>query len=345
MDINNALLNAHKTLKGLGDLLSIVLVAHVLAPRGYYNEMQRNCSETEHFSTDEFSEIYHGIVDAGFFIRKIFFSEFDFIKDIISEPTEYASTVVFNLCRNGTGMNKKTVVPAICDLLKVNFTSSSAGHCAVARNKNMFSSYLSANGIRCPISGLNANDLIKHISQDTMVICKPNYGSASQSVNMDSIVSLKEAAAKSNGSILIQEYIDGYECEVPVFSFQDQCFVMPPVGISFDHDAYIGILSDTNSMTNNYGFYDISNIISKECYQEIIYDAEKAFKLLGIETYGRIDFRIDKDTNKHYLIDISTTPYVTRHSSFAFAINKSGLQYSDIFRLIIAAALCRNCNP
>jgi len=342
MNINNALLNAHNILKDWKDTLSIVLIAHVLAPRGYDNKMQRNCSEAEHFTTHEFSEIYQGIVDAGFFIRKIFFSEFDFIKDIISEPTEYASTVVFNLCRNGTRMNKKTVVPAICDLLKVNFTSSSAGHCAVLRNKSLFTSYLNANGIQCPISGFHINDLIKHISQNTMVICKPNYGSASQGVNTDSIIPLKEVTSINNDSILIQEYIDGYECEVPLFNSQGQCFAMPPVGISFGHNVYTGILSGTDSMANNYDFYDISNIISKECYEGIIYDAEKTFKLLGIETYGRIDFRIDKNTNKHYLMDISTTPFITQHSSFAFAINNSGLQYSDIFRLIIAAALCRS---
>ena len=106
------------------DSLEVVLVAHVLAPRGQANPLQQNCPETEHFTPQEFSEIYKGIVDAGFYIRKVFFSELDFLKDIIEKPQEYSSTLVFNLCRNGTGMNKKTVVPAICDLLGVPFTSS-----------------------------------------------------------------------------------------------------------------------------------------------------------------------------------------------------------------------------
>jgi len=95
-------------------------------------------------------------------------------------------------------------------------------------------------------------------------------------------------------------------------------------------------------MNNNYGFYILSDILGVEICEKIMHDAKKIFNLLNLEVYGRIDFRIDKKTNRHYLIDISTTPYLTRHSSFAFAVDKSGVEYSDIFRLIIKASLYRS---
>jgi D-alanine-D-alanine ligase len=342
MCFKEALGNATDILKEYYDSMDIVLVAHVLGPRGHDNMMQLNCSETEHFTLQEFDEIYKGIVNAGFFIRKVFFSELDFIKDIVAESPKYSKTTVFNLCRNGTGMNKKTLVPAICDLLNVAYTSPSAGSCVLARNKSLFTSYLSAEGILCPISGHKIDDLIDRLSLTSMVICKPNTGSASQDISEKSIMPLANISCSSNANYLIQEYIDGYECEVPIFCNSAQCFAMPPVGISFASNAHTGILSYIDSLNNNYDFYNFSDILNNEICEKIMHDAEKIFNLLNLETYGRVDFKIDKKTHRHYLIDISTTPYITRHSSFSFTVAASGGTYSDIYRLIVAASLYRN---
>lgn len=341
MDFTKALPYANDTLKINIESFEIVLVAHVLAPRGHDNLIQQNCSETEHFTVQEFNEIYQGVVDAGFFIKKIFFNEIDFIKDIVADPKEYSSTVVFNLCRNGIGMNKKTVLPAICDLLGIKYTSSDAGQCALARNKWLFTSCLNANGIKCPMSGLGGRGLLGHLPDTAKVICKPNNESASQGIDNSSIVQLKEAISKYSSNILIQEYIDGYECEVPIFCTDDQCFAMPPVGILFSTNKLTGILSYTDSMDNNYKFYALSDILSDKICKTIMVDAEKAFNILGLQRYGRIDFRIDKNTYQHYVMDISTTPYITKHSSFAFAVTQCGGKYTDIFSLIFAATF--NC--
>jgi D-alanine-D-alanine ligase len=337
----DALNNANRILMNYKDSLDIVLIAHVLEPRGHDNMMQLNCSEVEHFRTQEFDEIYHGIVDAGFFIKKIFFNELDFIKDIIVTTAEYSKTIIFNLCRNGTKMNNKTIIPAICDLLRIAFTSSSGGSCVLARNKLLFTSYLSANGILCPVSGHHTDELVNHLPSDSMVICKPSVGSASQGINEINIKPLADATRNNNEDYLIQEYIDGYECEVPIFCCENKCLAMPPVGISFASGKQTGILSNDDVMNDNYGFYNLSDLLSKEACEGIMRDAEKTFNLLNMEVYGRVDFRIDKKTHRHYLMDISTTPYITRHSSFAFAVNANGGGYSDIFRLIISASLQR----
>ena len=337
--MNEALYNASDVLHAHINSLEVVLVANVMAPRGYDNPIQKNCSETEHFTVQEFNEIYQGIVEAGFFIKRTFFAEVDFIEDIIATPKEYSTTVIFNLCRNGVGTNKKTVVPAVCDLLDVMYTSSGAGQCAVARNKSLFTSILNANNIRCPFSDLSADELAIHLSDTALVICKPNNESASQGIDQKSIVKLCEASSRCDGNILVQEYIDGYECEVPIFVIKDQCFALPPVGIDFGKNELTGILSYDNSMSNAYKFYNLSDVLPKTICETIICDAKIAFDLLNLQGYGRIDFRIDKNTHQHYVIDVSTTPYITKHSSFAFAIDQCGGEYSDIYRLILSAAL------
>ena len=339
MNLKNALKNAAELLDKNIDKLDIILVAHVLAPRGYDNPLQTNCSETEHFTLQEFNDIYQGIVNAGFYIRKVHFSEFEFIQEIFQAPDKYANTVVMNLCRNGIGMNKKVAIPAICDLLGIKYTSSGSAQCAIARNKWLYTSLLSSNGINCPITGFKGNELSKKLHNSTMVICKPNHESASQGVDENSIMKLKEAIDYTSEDILIKEFIDGYECEVPIFSSKGQCFALPPVGIRFNSKMNSQILSDTVSKANDYGFFPLNQILSDEICSKIMTDAISVFKLLGLEKYGRIDFRINKKNNMHYVIDISTTPYITKHSSLAYAVEYAGGSYNDIYKLIIASVL------
>lgn len=324
------------TLNGKREALEIVLVAHVLTPRGHKNSVQINCSATEHFTISEFEEIYQGIVLAGFFVRSVFFTEIEFICDCTNNPKAYENTIVFNLCRNGSLANKKTVVPSICDLLGIQYTSSGASQCALARNKCLFSKLLKQEGIRCPVTSLNLEEIQAQLSNNELIISKPNTESASQGVHENNIVPVSEAT--SDGNTLLQQYIDGYECEVPIIQLNDEFIVFPPVGISYN-GAYFGILSYETSLNNDYEFYSLLDVLSEDTCKKIMEDAVKTFSLLGLSKYGRVDFRVDKNTHKHYVMDISTTPYITKHSSYSFAFEKMGLKYNDIFSLVVAAAL------
>jgi len=339
MDLKKAIKDAERLLKEFINTLDIILVANVLGPRGYDNTLQTNCSETEHFTVQEFNEIYQGIVNGGFFIRIVHFSELDFVKEMTLHPKIYANTVIINLCRNGIGMNRKVVIPAICDLLGVKYTSSGSAQCAIARNKWLFSTLLNSNGIASPVTGLDKKDLVDKLKKSTMVICKPNNESASQGVDHNSIMELSAVPECIAGGLLIQEFIDGYECEVPILCSNGKCFALPPVGISMGTNASSNILSYDMSKADDYGFYSLTELLSHKICAEIMQDAIRTFELLGLEKYGRVDFRIDKNNNAHYVIDISTTPYITRHSSFAYAVENNGGSYSDIYKLIVAAAL------
>lgn len=57
------------------NVLNIILLAHVQQPRGYVNNGQLQCSETERFSIEEFNEIYQGIVSAGYYIQSVYYNE------------------------------------------------------------------------------------------------------------------------------------------------------------------------------------------------------------------------------------------------------------------------------
>ena len=62
-----------------------------------------------------------------------------------------------------------------------------------------------------------------------------------------------------------------------------------------------------------------------------------------MSNYGRVDFRIDQD-GVPYIFDVSTMPYTIKHSSFAFAFQKIGLEYKDIYSSIITATISNQTN-
>ena len=324
------------------DVLGIVLIAHVQEPRGHMNTAQLQCSETERFSIDEFNEIYQGIVTAGYFVQAIFFNEIDFITDYIEHPQRYKNSLIYNLARNGFGDNKKTIIPSFCELIGLKYTTSSSLSCALARNKYYFTTLFNTHNIPVPKSWLyteNGTWINGTPENGLKVICKPSSESASQGISESKIIIF--SAEKSTNLLktnhIVQEYIEGYECEVPVFKVGDVIHVFPPIGI----DLYgKSVLDEESSEHNQYDFYRLDKHLSSEIVTTIQKTAEKAFRLLQMDVYGRIDFRITQNGHP-FIFDVSTTPYTTKHSSFAYAFEQLGFEYYDIYRAIISAALTR----
>ncbi len=322
--------------------LNIVLIAHVREPRGYMNISQLQCSEIERFSIDEFNEIYQGIVSAGYFVQAIYFNEIDFINDYIEHPSHYKNSLIYTLARNGIGNNKKTIIPSFCELVGLRYTTSSSLSCALARNKYYFSSLFDAHNIPVPKSWLYTENRIwinGTPENGTKVIYKPTSESASQGIS-ESKIDIFSAELSTNqlsASHIVQEYIEGSECEVPIFKVGDTVYVLPPIGIDLRGK---NVLDEYASDHNQYGFYQLEKRFSSETVATIKKSAERAFRLLQMDVYGRIDFRISQN-GQPFIFDVSTTPYTTKHSSFAYAFELMGFEYHDIYCAIISAALMR----
>ena len=330
-------------LERIKQTLSIILIAHVQQPRGYLNPYQLQCSETERFSIEEFNEIYQGIVGSGFYIQSVFFNELDFIAEYMEHPEKFKSCLVYNLARNGVGNNKKTIIPAFCELVGLWYSTSGSLSCALCRNKYYFSKLLNTHCIPTPPSWLLINgDWAggESPAYGTRIICKPCSESASQGIDYSNVfyyTTEHQLDRYKDTSCLIQEYIDGEECEVPVLAINGIATPFSPVGIDLLGNK---ILSEKESITNNYNFYALSDTKDPVIIELIEKYTVEAFKMLQMEVYGRIDFRIDANGNP-YITDVSTTPYTIRHSSFAFAFEQINVQYNKIYESIISSAILR----
>ncbi len=308
--------------------------------------------ETEFFKEEEFEEIEEGLKDEGYYVKS-YFNEIAFIKDVLFGELKPQNIVVYNLARNGNKEGKKALIPSFCDLLNIPYTGSNAFAISLCRNKYIYSKVLETNNIPTPKCwlylgrGIWASD---KPSVGEKVIAKPVFESSSIGLDKSNIFQyiagtdyyIEELFAKNNNNpLIIQRFISGYECEVPFFRYKEPQ-ILEPIGIAINNTKLLDniILTEELSDSDTYTFYPLQDLLPKEKIEKISEYCYNAAKILGIENYGRIDFRIDKNFNV-FITDIAASPFTTKHSSIAYIFEKYNIPYSTIFTLILSCKFLR----
>lgn len=237
------------------------------------------------------------------------------------------------------------MIPAFCDLYNIRYTGSNAFVISLIRDKSIYSDVLSQHGIAVPLTlkffpGYtkreatmqlfdNKEILVKNVSESASIGILP---SCKMFLTNESYLDFCQIAAAVNAKqVLVQQFIDGKECEVMVLQLNGTYHALDPVGISFPTGKNF---IDSN-MSNNYD-YDFE-MLQEEEGDRIRQAAVKAAALLGIKDYARFDFRVQN--GKPYLIDIAGTPYTIHHSSIAYLFKQYGLKYEDIYKVIVTCML------
>jgi D-alanine-D-alanine ligase len=82
--------------------------------------------------------------------------------------------------------------------------------------------------------------------------------------------------------------------------------------------------------------------IEKSLAAKIRKTAVEGYMALGCSSMARVDFFLDKKTNKFYLNEINTIPGFTSISMYPKLWEATGLKYSDLLDKLIALALERH---
>ena len=300
-----------------------------------------HADESEFFSRTEFAEIASALFNVFGFVR-VFYSEISFIEYILRNHIDPNGCIVYNLARDGKMPGKKSLIPSFCDLYHIKYTGSDAFVISLLRNKPAFSDILSVHNINVPISvvfnpeqenlselntALEGHEiLIKNVCESASIgltcECKMLFSS-------DTYQQLHQVAINVNPKqVLIQEFIDGMECEVLVLQYHKDYYAMTPVVITFSANRTFMDAQISNGY--QYGF----RLLQTPVASSICAAAEHAASILNIKDYARFDFRV-RD-NVPYLFDIAGTPYTIHHSSVAYLFNEYGLQYEDIYKTIVS---------
>lgn len=331
----------------------IVLVANVEGKTTINDDYENTSVLSEYYTLDEFETISITYKKLGYEVI-CFFNEKDFMDAILNNKIvrHNKQILVINSAQTGTYIGRKSLIPAFCEHFKLMHTGSNPYVVSLCRDKShtssiihQFTTYKMKTYIydikEKWINGLkptNGEKVIVKLNGESASIGLTNANIFCYNEKYDDFISC--LSQKFNQTIIVQQFISGYEVELPILISQNKTALLP-VGISYMNHHFLGdyILDYNSRFDHTYKFYDYS-FENPRLATLMQYEALKIATVLGIEGIGRIDFRID-NSDKFYISDIATNPHITEDSSIAYVFKNLGYSYTDMFSCIIGITLAK----
>ena len=234
------------------------------------------------------------------------------------------------------------MIQSILELSKIPYTGSGVLASSLSMNKGLTKVLLKHNGVTTPNwltikkGSENIDKLKKAISEKIYYPCviKPNdQGSAiGLTICKDEkdIGPALEIAFKYSNDILIESYIDGYELTVGILDGLS----LPPLEIKPKHDFYDYECKYTKGMSE----YEVPANFPNDVLEELKLQALAAYKSIDCKSYGRIDFRVDKDHNV-YCLEVNTLPGMTSTSLLPKTAKAAGISFEELVHRIVKNSL------
>ena len=167
---------------------------------------------------------------------------------------------------------------------------------------------------------------------------KPSNSGSSVGVkkatNVDELKKAIENAGQYDSKILVEQGIDGKEIECAVL--EENEIIASTVGEIMPAEEFY-------SFDAKYNIPESKTIIpaniEEKQIEEIRKLAIKAFKAIDGKGLSRVDFFVEKDTNKIYINEINTMPGFTKISMYPKLFENVGIQYSNLLDKLIENAL------
>ena len=90
------------------------------------------------------------------------------------------------------------------------------------------------------------------------------------------------------------------------------------------------------------GIIDLSAVRADVDLAEVQRLSVQAHLCLGCQVFSRVDWRIDRETMKPYVLEVNTIPGFTSHSLLPKAALRAGVDFAALCQRIIELSLRRN---
>lgn len=174
------------------------------------------------------------------------------------------------------------------------------------------------------------------------VFVKPsNSGSSvgiSKAHSREELVEAIKIAMREDSKILVEEAIVGQEVECAILGNNDPtASIIGEIGVPES-----GFYDYEDKYINNVSVLNIPANIDKDIAEMVRFEAIKAYKTMGCEVLSRVDFFVEKDTNKIFLNEINTLPGFTSISMYPKLMETIGIGFTELIDKLIEFAVERN---
>ena len=173
--------------------------------------------------------------------------------------------------------------------------------------------------------------------QFPMFVKPANSGSSvgvKKATNKEELKMAVENAGQYDKKILVEQGIDAKEVE---------CAILEGKELQASTVGEIMSAEDYYSFDAKYNIPESKTVIPAEITEEQIETvrklALKAFKAIDGKGLARVDFFIEKETNKIYINEINTMPGFTKISMYPKLFEAVGISYSDLLDKLVQNAL------
>ena len=244
--------------------------------------------------------------------------------------------IVFMALHGENGENGK--IQAAFDLFGIKYTGTGYLSSALAMDKGLSKRLFQANGIPTP-SGIamkkeNCERDFKKTGLTLPCVVKPCCGGSSIGV---SIVRTEEEYNKAleeafhwEEEVVIEDYVEGREFSVGVIDFK----ALPVIEIA----PVEGFYDYKNKYAAGSAVETCPAELPADVTKEMQHYAEEVAKVLGLDTYSRMDFLLNKE-NKMFCLEANTLPGMTPTSLLPQEAQAVGVNFEQLCEQLIEISL------
>ncbi|MCW1966881.1 MAG: D-alanine--D-alanine ligase [Anaerolineae bacterium] len=277
--------------------------------------------------------------------------------------------IVFNIAEGMDCESRESLVPLLCEILRIPYTGSGPLTLALCLDKVRTKEILAFNGIRTPAFQkirYPAEPLHPHLRFP--LICKLVAEGSSMGISFDSVVDNDAALRRKleflalhypDKPLMVEEYIDGQEFTVPVIG-NDEPFVLPIIEVKFDKlppdapkivlfrpdDDYqsVGEIIHNTGRTMELNAFDRYSVcpaaISPETEEKIKAAAILAYRIAECRDWCRMEFRMDK-AGTLYFLEMNPIAGIDPGYQFPRSAKALGWSYAELIEQILNAGIRR----
>jgi D-alanine-D-alanine ligase len=228
-------------------------------------------------------------------------------------------------------------VQGYLDMLQIPYTTCNSIVSALTFNKSYCNKVVKdfnvvniANSVHL-IKGVpyNVGSILDQLQMPVFV--KPNESGSSLGVSkvksVEEIMPAIEKAFKEDNQVLIEEFIEGRELTIGVYRLGAYFHTLPPTEIVSKNEFFDYEAKYTPGVTN-----EITPApISEDIHEQLKTKASYIYRHLNCRGIVRMDFILQKDTNKLFFLEVNTMPGQSENSIVPQQVRAAGGSLTDFY--------------